>query len=71
MSEWQSIETAPRDKWILAWWPESLEWGPEECIAPAYWREYKGESGRFQDVSDAFIYQPTHWMPLPPPPSAA
>ena len=64
MSEWQPIETAPRDgKHILAythddqikevWWQKDFLDGLE------YWQDdWDGEP------------MPTHWMPLPEPPTA-
>lgn len=55
--EWQPIETAPNDSWILVACGDitiEASWHPNmEC---------------FTDISDAPVF-PTHWMPLPSPPS--
>jgi hypothetical protein len=75
MSEWQPIETAPKDGKILAWCPQ------RGVCAPAYWNEDKyaknprpywthwGERmcGTLATRKD----QPTHWMPLPEPPEVS
>ena len=59
---WQPIETAPKDgSCILAWWPH---WRSRAVIA--YWST--------QDCwasIDALTWDipPTHWMPLPNPPT--
>jgi len=64
MSEWQPIDTAPKDgKEILAYAPEN-----EYCesrIGVIYFTEY---DGWISADYDAVKYEPTHWMPLPPPP---
>lgn len=57
--EWRSIETAPE-------WPPVLFWdGHEICIGVRH-------SGNWFTKADATWpdndVQPTHWMPLPPPP---
>ena len=72
MTEWQLIETAPRDGTrILAYWADS----PEHTIIE--WFEYAGinisgswcqrQSGLGSDCGyeDAAF---SHWMPLPEPP---
>ena len=72
MSEWQPIETAPKDGTpILGFMPDAaIQWqimpiemldfgdddGPE-------WFQADRDDGRALDV------EPTHWMPLPHPPS--
>lgn len=80
MSEWKSIDGAPRDgsQMLLSngvvvsqgWW----------LHAPAYIREHRDLDGRYigQDESDGYdgwmdcdggmLPEPTHYMPLPPPP---
>ena len=63
---WRSIESAPKDgTCILCFWTPKI--GPVHagCFATAMW-------GRFgwcdpDDDEDEFG-EPTHWMPLPPPP---
>ena len=68
LTQWQPIETAPKDgRWILVWAPdhnvEKVGW----CNKPegGYW------SPLLMDPFDSspLYYKPTHWMPLPPPPS--
>jgi hypothetical protein len=81
--EWQPIETAPKDGGALilsngkevaqGWW----------CDVPGYSREVRDSDGRYidQDEGEGFLGwmdcdggmlpEPTHWMPLPPPPEVA
>lgn len=66
MSEWQPIATAPKDGTaILAWHPDwqdeplSLRWH-------GHWHKWI-LNGVLLDLGD--WGEPTHWMPLPPPPS--
>jgi len=68
MSEWQPIETAPKDGTPILlgiagphYWPRSAWW----CLDEERWVVHKG--GRF---SAWFDIPPTHWMPLPSPPDA-
>lgn len=74
MSEWQPIETAPRDasriliycprsnraKVMEAWWALEYEGGP------GYWSTPPGPAGRGYIILPEAV---THWMPLPPPPA--
>ena len=67
MSEWQPIETAPRDgapvliacvgecgtKWMYVAWSKR-----------SAWRFCERKDGSYYAVHDT----PTHWMPLPEPP---
>jgi len=67
MSEWQPIETAPRDGTKLLgyegdgrintmWFESQYVW-----VSPGAWiSDY--------NRSDTYEHQPTHWMPLPEPP---
>ena len=62
MSEWQPIETAPRDGTEILLWEDGYILGS--------WVE---EYGYFADP-DGHLWknrQPTHWMPLPAPPQGA
>ena len=64
MSEWQPIETAPKDTGILV--------GPTKrmgiCVAMNDSRD-----GWVTETCSEWvgIYEPTDWMPLPPPPTKA
>lgn len=73
MTEWQPIETAPKDGSciILGWCG-----GYDSC--PGFWmgnpKENYWEKVGWYDEADrgavltAKPMEPTHWMPLPPPP---
>ena len=74
MSEWQPIETAPKDgdqlvycsdtnEQFIAFWSKSIESDDEAWTF-----------GRFRnDVGElcSLVCRPTHWMPLPEPPETA
>lgn len=61
MSEWQTIETVPRGLVIL-YWPESKpsRGYPGNTLDPMIRVDYAGSTPN---------RQPTHWMPLPDPPT--
>jgi len=72
MSEWQPIETAPKDgEPILVWAPN---WGAHGGHVVARW--WVRSSGWIVDewdrdppgYVDATTLDPAHWMPLPAPP---
>ncbi len=77
-TSWQPIETAPKggaiiDLWVMFpdgghRWADArwMEAGEHSCIGPADW------CSREKYPLHAFTEKPvaTHWMPLPPPPSA-
>lgn len=84
MSEWQDIETAPKDGTIIDVWHVCIdpEWRPEgeECrYTDVRWCETEEGEGwavwdeRWGDMV-LLVQEPhyavTHWMPLPPPPEA-
>lgn len=73
MSEWQPIETAPKDgtefiglKGRLVFRTKNqqyyVKW-PHEVGGPTYRDEWT-----YEDASSFTPWSPTHWMPLPPPP---
>ena len=71
MSDWQPIETAPRDGTpFLAWAKGFLqdELGPTEDWVPsrALVTEWRAFAFRCAETGNTFEF--THWMPLPPPP---
>ena len=73
MTDWQPIETAPRDEIFLGFWQyvhygdksrtcgmSLVEW--DECSG--FWETFEDDNyrdGQFQEVF-------SHWMPLPEPP---
>jgi hypothetical protein len=54
---WRPIETAPKDVWVLVWTPT------RSTVA------YRKAEGSWRDVGGGLFIAPTHWMPLPPPPT--
>ena len=72
MSEWQPIETAPKDgTWVLAC-GGILDVYPAEDVPPMvavrwqqnWWLVSAVDAGQLLSYE-----RPTHWMPLPAPPS--
>jgi hypothetical protein len=60
MSEWQPIETAPKDgRWLFLYVPGH---GPVR----ARWKDRMGWQSHYRGRE---IVRGTHWMPLPTPPS--
>ncbi len=58
--EWQPIETAQVDgNWVLVWYPDGMD-----CSIA-----YINDEGTWQDWDGDLYGPPTHWMPLPNPPS--
>jgi len=77
LTNWQPIETAPRDgTWILLT-GGSVDWDwdgdSKPRVVAAQFRERNADSWQFAWF-DAGYYgeyeNPTHWMPLPEPPGA-
>lgn len=62
--EWQPIETAPNDTEIVA--------TDGSYIFCGIFKQFMGRNGvRFHYLDQSKDYWfPTHWMPMPPPPSA-
>ena len=78
--EWQPIETAPKDGTaVLLWglWAGEIN-GPDETPRVDIGQftdgrsDYAGNDWWQLLTGDAYAcwMQPTHWMPLPPPPAA-
>ena len=73
MTEWQPIETAPKDgTWILGYHPK--EWPIicwyMVCITDPMGNHYEHEAWhRMNGAGVSMFNSPTHWMPLPEPPS--
>lgn len=66
---WMPIETAPRDGtpiWLYTWAGQCEGyWNYGEWVQDAVYCTYDGAGG------PAFQGAPTHWMPLPPPPTSS
>jgi hypothetical protein len=75
-SEWQTIESAPKDgEAILIWKPDERRVG--EYMMAAYWDDTQGgfvpvggvhKQGYFSQSMGCDQGYPTHWQPLPQPP---
>lgn len=81
MSDWQPIDTAPRDTDEEAW---VLLFGPKFRKIGRYYRTERWERDRYASTADREVteriveegwqteagglVQATHWMPLPEPP---
>jgi hypothetical protein len=66
---WQPIETAPKDEdWVLVLVKERIY--PNGRPAFAYWHERSEKPGYWRECRGNAVI-PTHWMPLPDPPTAA
>ncbi len=63
MSEWQPIETAPKDrKAVLLYVPEN------RCVYSAIWVAHRGWWEIFGGDWRDHLQRASHWMPLPPSP---
>lgn len=67
MTEWQPIETAPKDA--------DIQLGGPGWVRHGYWDKYEKvhgawTSGRVSSwgYEEVELLDPTHWMPLPEPP---
>lgn len=74
MSEWQPIETAPKDgtRVLVSLWAWDDPATGDRLTEIVYWGGDDWRNGYPDDV-DAFantVNPPTHWMPLPEPPKS-
>lgn len=68
MSEWQTIDTAPKDNTVLLL---CAKIDGEYWIDVGYWETYNFWHGPLEDDPKwewPFETEPTHWMHLPEPP---
>ena len=83
MSEWREIETAPRDgRTVLLGFYNKLgnwrtlrgQWFSQAEIDESWEEPENGSEGWYEtsvekdDPPNCWLTEPTHWMPLPPPP---
>ena len=62
MTEWQPIETAPKDETRILMYRTGYA---ESTAVGAYWPTWE----QWVSVPGSYTWKPTHWMPLPKPPS--
>ena len=81
---WRPIESAPKDDGVRDEWddtirgPKILVWLPDYSIPwVAWWKKPEHDEGFWESYysecmgSEAYAeLKPTHWQPLPPPPTA-
>ena len=60
--EWQPIETAPADEWVLVYYAGG------EMDTVSMGKFDKSFSGHWWDLDGNKYGTPWRWMPLPPPP---
>lgn len=63
--EWMPIETAPKDGTLVL--IVTAHASPISGYFAAYWST-EWEMWRFHN--EGFVRDPTHWVPLPPPPTS-
>jgi len=51
--DWQPIDTAPRDKWVIVW---------HDATADIAKREHRGWLSHMGEIAEETV---THWMPVP------
>jgi hypothetical protein len=70
MTGWQPIETAPKDGKAIIAWPVYSE---PHSVATVRWETMKRIPGRWSVAGGSWPAPrtPTHWMPLPEPPTSA
>ena len=72
--DWQPIETAPKDgTWFLGWRNGYYE---QDRVQVFRWHEAtlpqdSGWMNAPDNHEHGFDYEPTHWMPLPEPPTSS
>jgi hypothetical protein len=68
MTEWQPIETAPKDGAAILIWPAQSSFTGDDTISYVVrWNDWK-EAWIEASGEEYDTFYPTHWMPLPPPP---
>lgn len=67
---WQPIETAPKDGTsILVHIPSRLGYFSRQDICPVHWTGWGGGCWEISVTGHKCGAEPSHWMPLPPPPN--
>jgi hypothetical protein len=73
---WKPIETAPKDGTSIDLWVVDAKISHEKRVTGCHWdaeergfcscEYYDGKTRRFR--VELYYGEPTHWMPIPPPP---
>lgn len=67
LSQWQPIETAPKDgTWVLLYWPMTRT---NVVVSGHFYAARDGEEFWWSQPRVESSKEPTHWMPLPVPPA--
>lgn len=68
---WRPIETAPGNQWVLGYFPDD-PWSNVWTVKRSDEGHYSSWFGDHYSSSTANekVNPPTHWMPLPEPPSS-
>ena len=59
--DWQPLETAPENTFVLVW-------ADRACVGINEQRLGNPKHNGWHDDGEGFRLEPTHWMPLPSPP---
>lgn len=70
MSEWQPIESAPKDGTKILAFARNPEYAPDTYMAVAEWATAKPAFGSVAGWFWPYAIRPTHWMHLPTAPEA-
>jgi hypothetical protein len=71
MSEWQPIETAPKDGTRILLYAKDCAFTGAWRAGPRYFNHWSAkiiEAAATWRLDDGSAYAATHWMPLPEPP---
>lgn len=68
MSEWKAIDSAPKDASAVLTYMPPLPHQDRGWINIQKWKGLKVGWVTVGDPNRRRAFQPTHWMPLPPPP---
>lgn len=69
MSDWQPIDTAPKDGTRVLLYDRFCR-EPEHARFVGFWaQDARDSTWKWWSCPGAFIRRPTHWHPLPEPPS--
>lgn len=72
MTDWQPIETAPKDgRMLLLVWRDKQQQGLPMVLEGYWYAASDGEAFWWSPGQVSWKLEPTHWMPLPKPPEVS